>query len=791
MPAQPEDQLRILTDGFMIRKQPLRSQCIALLLVLSFIVVCPLKAEDDGACMLQGTVRDPGGLLVPGARVLLEPAVEGPKRWRGGRGRPAEEWVLTDEKGSYCFSDIDPGVYAIRVTAEGFEEKRLTSIMVGTGEKNVIDIVLSLITKEEVITVTATATRTEKLIENIPIRTEIIPADVIKLSASRTLGDAVEFTTGIRTESNCQNCNFTQIRLLGLMGDYTQILFDGQPTMSSVAMVYGIEQIPAAMIDRIEVVKGGGSALYGPGSVAGVINIMSLRPSKSGGYFESRYESMDGQPNFSLGAGANWVSANRATAFTVYGQADRVKPLDVTEDGFTEVAKRNFEAFGSRLDQQLLGSKARLTFDFNHVRENRRGGDRLDLPEYMANTAESVRSRRNASGLSWYHSVSRKFDYRFTVSFAGQHRSSYYGSGMDPNAYGNTDNPLWVIDSQFNHYWHSHVLSWGSQLSHEQLQDRQPAYSRIVDDTYTDVGFYVQDDWFFAHGWELVYGARLDKHTKIDAVIASPRAALMWSPRKDFRFRGSVATGFQAPRVFDEDLHITQIGGEGRVIRNSKNLRQESSITCTLGTEWRPRLGSSSAMIDFNLFYTGIRNLFNVHEDDDPTTPDLEFVRTNSGTAKVYGMELNLGYGIPKKFRVEAGYVEQRSRFGQPEPDFKSKDFFRTPNRYGTLTATWKHPGLVDVFLGAKFTGPMKAPHYAGFIEEDRLETTPSFITLDASVSRSFDVGGDSKTIFSVGVKNLTNSYQKDLDQGPKRDAGYVYGPRFPRSAYASIRLEF
>jgi outer membrane receptor for ferrienterochelin and colicins len=767
----------------------------ACLLVLLLVNDFCLKAEDNGSCVLQGIVRDPAGGVVPGARMLLEPELAPeraqPRRRRGGGQTPADNLVFTDGRGFYCFSEIDPGFYQMRVKAAGFEEKQFTSVTVRAGGKNVINVVLSLAAKEEVITVTATATRTEKEIENVPIRTELVLPAMIKLSASRTLAEAVEFTTGIRTESNCQNCNFSQIRLLGLMGDYTQILFDGQPTMSSVAMVYGVEQIPAAMIDRIEVVKGGGSALYGPGSVAGVINIISLRPSKTGGYFESRYEPMRGQPNFSLGAGANWVSANRATAFTVYGQADRVKPLDITGDGFTEVAKRNFEALGFRVDQQLLGNKAKLTLDYNRVQENRRGGDRLDLPEYMANTAESIRSRRNASGFSWYHSVSAKFDYRFTVSFAGEHRNSYYGSGMNPDAYGNTDNPLWVIDSQFNHYLHSHVFSWGSQLNHEHLQDRQPAYSRIIDDTYTDVGLYVQDDWFFANGWELVYGARLDKHTKINAVVASPRAALMWSPQTTLKFRGSVATGFQAPRVFDEDLHITQIGGEGRVIRNSKNLRQESSITCTLGTEWRPRLGSGSAMLDFNLFHTGIRHLFNVHEDDSPTTPDLEFVRTNSGTAKVYGVELNLGYGIPEKFQVEAGYVEQRSRFGQPEPDFNSNDFFRTPNRYGTVTATWKHRRLADVFLGAKFTGPMKAPHYAGFIAEDRLETTPSFITLDVSVSRSFNFGRDSKMIFSVGAKNLTNSYQQDLDQGQKRDAGYVYGPRFPRSTYTSIRFAF
>jgi outer membrane receptor for ferrienterochelin and colicins len=78
--------------------------------------------------------------------------------------------------------------------------------------------------------------------------------------AARSLAEAMEFSTGVRVENNCQNCNFSQIRLLGLEGPYTQILVDGQPVISSLAQVYGIEQIPARLIERIEVVKGGGSA---------------------------------------------------------------------------------------------------------------------------------------------------------------------------------------------------------------------------------------------------------------------------------------------------------------------------------------------------------------------------------------------------------------------------------------------------------------------------------------------------------------------------------------------------
>ncbi len=77
----------------------------------------------------------------------------------------------------------------------------------------------------------------------------------------------------------------------------------------------------------------------------------------------------------------------------------------------------------------------------------------------------------------------------------------------------------------------------------------------------------------------------------------------------------------------------------------------------------------------------------------------------------------------------------------------------------------------------------MTAPHYAGFIDADRLEVTPTFTTLDASVARR--VG--SVTFMVIG-RNLTDAYQADLDRGPLRDAAYVYGPRMPRSFGISAR---
>jgi outer membrane receptor for ferrienterochelin and colicins len=183
--------------------------------------------------------------------------------------------------------------------------------------------------------------------------------------------------------------------------------------------------------------------------------------------------------------------------------------------------------------------------------------------------AESVDSTRDHAGASFWHRPSAQLDYRLTASFVHTARDSYYGSGMDPNAYGFSDNPLWVLDGQVNRYGRSRILSAGVQWTSDHLEDAQPAYERFTDDTYRNLGAYVQDDWAIARGVQLLYGVRADKHSALDRVVFSPRVALRLTPRPEWGLRASVARGFRAPQVFDEDLHITQVGGEGQVIRNA------------------------------------------------------------------------------------------------------------------------------------------------------------------------------------------------------------------------------
>ncbi|NKB87746.1 MAG: TonB-dependent receptor [Acidobacteria bacterium] len=726
-------------------------------------------------CVLKGTVSDIVGPLGD-VTVSLEPSGES---------------TQSKDDGSYCFTSVPPGNYTVLAEKLGFAEVGVVDVD-GSDTVWVLDLQLNAEVRENVV---VTATRTRKGLEDVAIRTQVVSKDLIESTSARTLADAVDYTAGVRVESNCQNCNFSQIRLLGLQGPYTQILMDGQAMISSLAQVYGIEQIPTRMIDRIEVVKGGGSALYGPGAVGGVVNVIPREAPRTGGGFTTDFAGMGDdtfgdQPSVNAAGSFDWVSRNNMTRFTAFGQLDRVAPFDVDGDGFSEVSQRDLDAIGARVNHYVLGYDGKLTFDFNRMSEYRRGGDQLELPPDQAFVAEQLDSTRNAASVGWVHSPNQSHDYMLTASWSGMERDSYYGTFMDPNAFGDSSDSLVVLDGQSNHYLgRGHLVSWGGQFSSEALRDNQPAYDRFIDETYNNVGGFVQYDWAFARGWQLLAGVRADKHSTVDSVIPSPRLALMYSPQENIDIRASIATGFRAPQAFDEDLHLSAIGGEPALIFLSDDLREERSANFMLGAEIKPVIGTGQGLFEVNGFYTRLTDLFHNIEDDNPDTPMFEFLKVNLGGARVYGVELNIGWGIENDLVFQGGVVLQRSYFDEPEPDFGSEEFFRTPNVYGNFSATWNHQ-WASLFAGLRYTGPMKAPHYAGFVPEDRLETTPDFLTLDMYAAKPFVLAGRALSV-TLGVRNLTNQFQPDLDRGPLRDASYVYGPRFPRTVRLGLRAEF
>jgi len=703
--------------------------------------------------------------------------------------------------------------------------------------------------------VVTTGTRTEKSVLETPVRTEVITAQDIAVTVSPKLADVLEYQTGLRVESNCQNCNASEIRMLGLQQRYISLLTDGMATFSGLAAAYGIEQIPTTIIDRIEVVKGGASALYGPSAVAGVVNVIPRDPTHTHATLDFNYNWMDGsasgsRPNTDANGVFEWANKSGTVGFTAYGMQSFVQGLDVNDDDFTDISRRDFYGGGIRGVFKPV-SEIKLTLEYLHTIEDRRGGeddDALDIRDNETFISEHTETSRDVGVLGFKHAPTEKFDYQLGFSAASTARDSYYGGvgslgyappgtpGFDPAVparlaarfpqyaaaladpngvfynpdwtpelgYGATEDLLLMTDVSANNYLaERHTLTYGFQFRYETLEDAS-GLGRTVDDVYEDYGGFLQHDWKLLDPLELIYGLRLDKHSKVEDPIVSPRAALKWTPRPQFDLRLAVATGFRAPELFDEDLHVCNVGGEQEVVTLSPDLKEESSITYSLGPDWRI---TPHWELEGNLFLTQLRDaFFNDQSTDDPATPGvIETTKINAGDANVYGVELNLIYRNGP-FTGELGYVEQRSRYadsqlalgtpGDPvDNPIYVRDFERTPNRYGVLKLTY-NPGPWSIFAAGKLTGPMEVPHVisdeiTGDLTRNELAKSPYYFTVDLGASYTWKLKGHTQLTAQAGIKNLFNDFQDDLDKGPFRDAAYVYGPRFPRTVYAGLRLEF
>src|SRR5690606_19495320 len=306
---------------------------------------------------------------------------------------------------------------------------------------------------------------------------------------------------------------------------------------------------------------------------------------------------------------------------------------DVNGDGFSDVSRRALGAGGVRITRTSVDGTGRLTIDASRIDEARRGGDALHLPPHEALIAESIRSARSSASLSWSKAVGARWDYRVTAVAAQTARDSYYGTGRDPNAYGSTSSLLGLVDSQLNVYLRAHTFSTAVQWSYDQTIDRQPAYGRRLDQRLGALGLAVQDDWSIRPGVQLLSGLRADWHDALARAVLSPRAAVLVSPSEPLDIRVSIARGFRAPQAFDEDLHLSSVGGDVRIIVLDPDLREERATTLMAGAEWKPQAGPGQALFELNGFHTRLTDLFHVVDRDDPSTGAFEALKTNFGGA--------------------------------------------------------------------------------------------------------------------------------------------------------------
>ena len=253
---------------------------------------------------------------------------------------------VTDDSGHYMLKNLPEGEFTIEVSFVGFKTvtKKVTTGKGKTQELN-FELEEDLISLEGVV---VSANRNETKRRLAPTLVKVLSPTVFEKTNSTTLAQGLVFQPGVRVENDCQNCGYSQVRINGMEGKYTQILIDSRPIFSALAGVYGLEQIPANMIERVEVIRGGGSALFGSSAIAGTINIITKEPIRNSGSFGHTISNLDGSGAYDNNTTLNlsWVSSDNKMGAYIYGQNRYRSAWDSNGDGFSELPKLKNQTIG-------------------------------------------------------------------------------------------------------------------------------------------------------------------------------------------------------------------------------------------------------------------------------------------------------------------------------------------------------------------------------------------------------------------------------------------------------------
>jgi len=509
-------------------------------IVLAIVLLFQVQLMAEGVItnqLISGEVTS-SGQAVPYATIYIKGTTIG---------------ASTDASGVFKIFNIPQGEITVIASAIGYGTKE---VLVKAGEETtVLDIRLeeSMITTDEIV---VSASRNAVKRKDAPVLVNTIGVKMLESVQATSLADGLNFTPGLRVENNCQNCGFTQVRLNGLEGSYSQVLINSRPILSTMAGVYGLEQIPVNMIDKIEIVRGGGSALFGSNAIGGTINVITKDPLVNSYSIESNYALINGEaPEFNVNGSTSIISEDYKSGMFLYGGIKRRDYWDANDDSFSEITEINANHIGLRAFYRP-GDYSKFNLDFGATKEHRRGGNKFDNKADMADIAEELNHDIISGGLT-YDQYSKDSKNKFSAYASGQYidRDSYYGAEMDPAGYGKTYDLSAVAGLQETYYadkflFAPSIITAGAEYIYGSLNDNKLGYynqdstrfednMNIADQFTTTLAGYLQNEWDF-ETIKFLVGVRYDQisvedraHPEVEKEVYpnwSPRVNLVYKP---------------------------------------------------------------------------------------------------------------------------------------------------------------------------------------------------------------------------------------------------------------------
>ena len=630
----------------------LAALCVLVLTVAN--VTATTLSDDDKKktktdAMLFGDVKS-GDEHIPFATITLKGTTIG---------------TAADASGHFKMANLPLGEQTVIISAIGYQslEKRV-ELRAGVSQTLLLELEPDVIGLEQVV---VSADRNAKSRKETPTIVSSINPKLFDRVQSVTLSEGLNFSPGLRMENNCQNCGFSQVRMNGLEGPYSQILINSRPVFSGLAGVYGLELIPANMIERVEVIRGGGSSMYGSNAIAGTINLITKDPVSNN--FEAAISNSfvgvgsdyDAAYDYNANFNGSFVTDDYKTGMSIFGFHRKRDPFDANGDGFSELSKIDNTTMGIRFYQRV-SNRGKLTFDYFNINEDRRGGNDFELPLHETDISESVKHQINSGAVNFDLLLRENDKFSAYFSMQGVDRNSYYGANKDLSAYGHTEDLTYAAGLQYIRAidWllfapatlTSGVENNGSSLEDNKLgyydaqEDKHHGNTLIADQSMNTTGAFLQSEWKLKN---LVFSAGLrydhyniseasHKNDDVTGDVFSPRISMLFNATKHLQFRASYGKGFRAPQIFDEDLHIETSGSRKVIHENDPNLKQESSNSYTASLDYSNHIGEWQFQFLVEGFYTKLSDPFS----NEYGTPDADGTVVYIGFFATYSLVILL-----------------------------------------------------------------------------------------------------------------------------------------------------
>ncbi|BAV94799.1 colicin I receptor [Ichthyobacterium seriolicida] len=710
----------------------------------------------------------------------------------------------SDQHGNYEL-DIPLGTHKLVLRMPGY--KTIKQIIEVKDNK---DIVLNFTLKVDLLEldkVVVTATRNYLDRKEAPIVVSVTTARMLETTNSVSLVEGLNYQPGLMTESNCQNCGFSQVRINGLEGAYSQILIDSKPVFSTLNSIYGLDQMPMNLIKEIEIVRGGGSSLYGANAIAGTINIITKDPEVNSFQINQKLSLINLEaPESTTMMNGSVVGDSNNAGFSYFGSFKKKNSMDYNGDGFSEFPTLENKSFGFKSFLKPV-ENSKLAVEFSTLGEFRRGGNNLHLEPFEADAAEQIISDVYSGNVSFdimdENGIMHSNSY---ASFSSSKNRNYYGGGEDlvkqkgkVLGFGKTMNEIFLVGTKYSHripnllFGKGNITS-GVEFKHEMVEDQKKNFNAQILQTLKNYGTYIQQEWE-KDDLKILLGLRGDiDNFAGEKIILSPRLNIMYSIHEDSRLRLSYSTGFLSPKMFTEDIHQTLAGGELTRVELAPNLKPEKSASYLASIDWGNNYGVDEFYVLLEGFYTQLYNSFVLEDVGDEES--RIFQKKNGGTSHIKGLNLELKYAPNIEWQIQLGGTLQEGLRSEPvkwsdDLDITENDnkFFRSPNLYGNFGITYAPTKDFQNNITGNYLGSMYVPHVSGFIEKDKLEKTPDFWVINLRSSYNIHYKEILDIEFSGGISNILDSFQQDSDKGPDKDASYTYGPSKPRTIFVGIKI--